>query len=345
MGADSYTKVETMNKEWLDGHAHYQLLQTRLKCGHETLATNRWPASTNMDAYLVMLDTLAEFERYGKRGLQIHGGFSVKLGDNPFAALQAQAAPASSQRRGALPAAPRPRNTATNRQLEAAPAEREELQVGGNWSSKIHDLWTCTSGACGNEKKLCYWTVRNEAMYHVPIIKPVLLAWSEAIRNRTLEPEEPSVEKFGHMVTAKPLIEASPRRRARNALQQGPAKGQTIIYASNAPMPAPVVATPAQSALHSSPVRMPYSSPELSAIEKVEAFIFWCKTERCWRGEEEGLGHVRLQVKEHGESVEGLGNATAEEWQSLGIKSGYRKRLESSVKKWLAAGMPVPGVV
>jgi hypothetical protein len=243
MGVESFTKVESMNKDWLDSHTHYQMLQTRLKCGHETLAANSWPASTNMNAYLVMLDTLAEFERHGKRGLQIHVGLSVKIADNPFAALQAPAAPASSHRRRALPAAPRPRNTATNRQLEAAPAEREELQVGGNWSSKIHDLWMCTSGACGNEKKLCYWTVRNEAPYHVPIIKPVLLAWSEAIRTGALEPEEPSVEMFGQMVAAKPLIEASPRRRTRDALQQGSAQGQTIIYAGNAPMPTPVVAT------------------------------------------------------------------------------------------------------
>jgi hypothetical protein len=120
-----------------------------------------------------------------------------------------------------LLAAPRLRNTAINRQLEAAPAEREELQVGGNWSSKIHDLWICTSGAYRNEKNLCYWTVRNEAPYHVPIIKAVLLAWSEAIRTRALEPKEPLVEMFSQMVAAKPLIEASPRCRARDALQQG----------------------------------------------------------------------------------------------------------------------------
>jgi hypothetical protein len=55
----------------------------------------------------------------------------------------------------------------------------------------------CTSGACRNEKKLCYWTVRNEAPYHIPIIKLVLLAWSEAIRTGALEPEEPLVEMFG----------------------------------------------------------------------------------------------------------------------------------------------------
>jgi transcription antitermination factor NusG len=40
-----------------------------------------------MDAYLVMLDTLAEFEHHSKRGLQIHVGLSVKIADNPFAAF------------------------------------------------------------------------------------------------------------------------------------------------------------------------------------------------------------------------------------------------------------------
>jgi hypothetical protein len=226
MGAESYAKVESMNKQWLEGHAEYQLLQTQLKCGHETLAANRWPASTNMNAYLVLLDTLAEFERHGKRGLQIQVRLSVKIADDPFVALQAQAAPASSQRRRALPTAPRPRNTATNRQLEAAPVEREELQIGGNYSSRIYDLWTCTSGPCRNEKKLCYWTVRD----HVPIIKPVLLAWSEAIKNDTLKAEQPSIEMYGQMVAAKPLIKASPRRRVRD-VQQGLPQGQTIIYA------------------------------------------------------------------------------------------------------------------
>jgi hypothetical protein len=110
-------------------------------------------------------------------------------------------------------------------------------------------------------------------------------------------------------------------------------------------MPTPVIITPALSALHLSPVRMPSGSLELSIIEKVEAFISWCKIERCWRGEEEGISYVRLQVLEHSKSVEGLGNATTEEWQSLGIKIGYRKRLRSSMKKWLVAGMLVPSVV
>jgi hypothetical protein len=49
---------------------------------------------------------------------------------------------------------------------------------------------------------------------------------------------------------------------------------------------------------------------------------------------------VRLQIREYSESVDGIGNATAE-WRSLGIKSGYRKRLRVSVKKWMAASMPV----
>jgi hypothetical protein len=112
---------------------------------------------------------------------------------------------------------------------------------------------------------------------------------------------------FGQMVAAKPLIEALPRRRARDAPQ---AQGQTIIYAGNAPIPAPVVATLAvQSASHSSPVRMPSGSPELSTIEKVEAVIAWCKIERCWRSEEAELDQVKLQVREHGESVDGIGNA------------------------------------
>jgi hypothetical protein len=88
---------------------------------------------------------------------------------------------------------------------------------------------------------------------------------------------------------------------------------------------------------------MPSGSPELSTIEKVDTFIAWCKVERCWRGEEAELDDVRIQIREHGESVDGIGNATVEEWRLLGMKIGYRKRLRTSVKKWMAASMPAPG--
>jgi hypothetical protein len=90
---------------------------------------------------------------------------------------------------------------------------------------------------------------------------------------------------------------------------------------------------------------MPSGSPELSNIEKVDAFVAWCKTERCWRGEEVELDFVRLQVREHGESVEGIGNAAVDECLLLGLKIGYRRRLRASAKKWMAAGMPVPSVI
>jgi hypothetical protein len=52
---------------------------------------------------------------------------------------------------------------------------------------------------------------------------------------------------------------------------------------------------------------------------------------------------VRIQIREHSESVDGIGNATVEEWRLLGMKIGYRKRLRTSVKKWIAASMPAPG--
>lgn len=53
---------------------------------------------------------------------------------------------------------------------------------------------------------------------------------------------------------------------------------------------------------------------------------------------------MKVLLKEHGESVEGIANADADEWVVLGIKSGYRKRLRMSAKRWMAAGMPVPNV-
>jgi hypothetical protein len=90
---------------------------------------------------------------------------------------------------------------------------------------------------------------------------------------------------------------------------------------------------------------MPSGSPELSTIEKVDAFIAWCKTKRYWRGKEAELDDVRIQIREHSESVEGISNAAVDEWLLLGLKIGYRKRLRVSVKKWIAAGMLVPSVI
>jgi hypothetical protein len=268
--------------------------------------------------------------------------------DDPMSAFNTQPPLRSSQRPSQRSSAPRIHNrnvttNATRRQLSELPAARQELEVAGNYAGKITDNWKCGIRACNFfHKGLCYWTVSNSVENHVPIIPAVLTAWSEGIRDGRLDESEPTNSMYGLMMAAKQahLLHA-PRKRETLSGSDGGSNSFTLNMSPGQP---PVV-TPsfaAEQALFSSPVRMPSGSPELSTIEKVEAFIFWCKVERCWRGEEEGLDDVRIQIKEHGESVDGIGNATVEEWRLLGIKIGYRKRLRTSVKKWMAAGMLAP---
>jgi hypothetical protein len=86
---------------------------------------------------MVLLDRLAEFERYGKRGLTILVDVSVVVRDDTVGITQAPWSSQARRPRVRPQATPRPRNTATNRQLEAMLAEVADLQGGGNWSSKI----------------------------------------------------------------------------------------------------------------------------------------------------------------------------------------------------------------
>jgi hypothetical protein len=95
-------------------------------------------------------------------------------------------------------AAPRPvalgvRNTATNRGIARMPSEQREIEVGGNYASSITARWLCSQKSCVNyQRGCCYWTSRDEATYHVPIIAPVLTAWAEGIRNGNLTAVAPT---------------------------------------------------------------------------------------------------------------------------------------------------------
>jgi hypothetical protein len=343
MGPESIAKVQMMIDDFGAESPHLKVIRTLFKCGHETMAEARWLSTSNVDGYMVLLDRLAEFERHGKRGLTILVDVSVVVRDDTVGITQAPWSSQARRPRVRPQATPRPRNTATNRQLEAMPAEVADLQGGGNWSSKIIETWTCTAGGCDNEGKLCYFAGPDLAVNHAPIIRPVLAAWSDAIRLGLRTEVEPSPEMHSQMMIAKHTALASPRRRVRDVQQTVAPSGQPInIYNGPAPVMPPVTQL---SAPTSSPLRIPSGSPELSTIEKVDAFIAWCKTERCWRGEEAELDDVRIQIREHGESVEGISNAAVDEWLLLGLKIGYRKRLRVSAKKWIAAGMPVPGVI
>jgi hypothetical protein len=133
MGPESIAKVQLMIDDFGEQSPHYKVTRTLFKCGHETIAEARWPSTSNVDGYMVLLDRLAEFERHGKRGLTILVDVSVTIRDDPFGAMQAPRLSQARRSRAARPqATPRLRNTATNRQLEAMPAEVRDLKGGGN---------------------------------------------------------------------------------------------------------------------------------------------------------------------------------------------------------------------
>jgi hypothetical protein len=137
IGLESIIKVQMMIDDFGAESPHLKVIQTLFKCGYETIAEARWLSTSNVDGYMVLLDRLAEFERYGKRGLTILVDVSVVVRDDTVGITQAPWSSQARRPRVRPQATPRPRNTATNRQLEAMLAEVADLQGGGNWSSKI----------------------------------------------------------------------------------------------------------------------------------------------------------------------------------------------------------------
>jgi hypothetical protein len=61
---------------------YLKVIQTLFKCSHKTIAKARWLSTSNVDGYMVLLDRLAEFERYGKRGLTIFVDVLVVVRDD-----------------------------------------------------------------------------------------------------------------------------------------------------------------------------------------------------------------------------------------------------------------------
>jgi hypothetical protein len=344
MAEDTIAKVKEMEQAFERDYPHYRVVKRVYKAGHATVSEKNWQSTSHLSSYHTLIERCAEFNAASKRGISILVETSVVMADEPEGALGTQQPPRSSQRSSA----PRShyRNVTTNatrRQISELPAARQQLEVAGNFAGGITANWKCGIRACNFfHKGLCYWTVSNSVENHVPIIPAVLTAWSEGIRDGRLDVDEPTNSMYGLMMAAKQeyLLHAP---RKRETLSGGGGSNSFVLNMS--PSQAPVI-TPsfaAEGPSRSSPVRMPSGSPELSTIEKVDTFIAWCKVERCWRGEEAELDDVRIQIREHGESVDGIGNATVEEWRLLGMKIGYRKRLRTSVKKWMAAGMPAPG--
>jgi hypothetical protein len=341
-------KVEAWFKQMEEESNNYKIVRTMMTATHAALSPRDRPsASLNLSNYTMFLeDELTAFERGGKVGMTIHVISQCRLCNMDDVATVSQTLQASqaSQAPRATQGAPRqPRVTATSRQQDAMPAEVRELEVGGNFASTIIREWTCNTLGCNNREHLCYWPGEDDVTEHVPIIKPVLLAWSEAIQQGRLDASRPSPLMHSQIMRAKQEKE-SPRRRQQYSSSLPP------INVFNSPAPvapapvalAPVIPAPAgTAATTSSPLAMP-SDCELSMLEGIAAFIAWCKIQPSYGGEGSRLDEVQVVLDKESIDLEGMTKITVAEWLALGLRFGYRSRLKKSAATWVVAGMPVP---
>jgi hypothetical protein len=329
---------------------NHLLIRKQLLAGYSGLTSPNWIlGSLTVASYQQLLGHLQEWHAEGKRHLTLKAHAFVRdftMADVTASAASttpaASATPTSTQ---ATTTAPTPRNTATNRQLAAAPAEREVMEVGGNWASEITARWTCTQRSCAfHNKGCCYWTGSDSATYHVPIIPAVLTAWAEGVRDKKLTAAAPSQEMYGLMMAAK----------YERVQSQSKGRGPGVVvnnYPALLPPPAlmsrdSTSSSQSRSKKHtgSSPMRMPSDPPlELSAMEVLDAFFAWCKTEREWRTEHARLDEILVLLKANGDSVYTMANCSFEEWKDLNVANGYRKRLKMSAKLWINGGMQIVG--
>jgi hypothetical protein len=364
--SDAIDEAITLANAFLDRgiaeERNCKLVRKQLFAGYYGLAQANWiEASFTPSAYSALVEHLREWHAQGKVSLTIRvialmrdvtmddvegsepeptsgAAANTSRVRNAAAAAAAAAAP--------RPVAPGVRNTATNRAIARQPSEQHEMEVGGNWASGITARWSCSQKSCANHQRgCCYWTSRDEATYHVPIIAPVLAAWSDSIRAGELTPAIPTHEMYGQMAAAK----GEKQSRARSGSSRG---GGTVVNnitqlpasPAVAPVPMPPI-LPRQSSggrLYSSPVRMPSDPIELSDLEVLDVFFAWCKGTIRWLGHAAMLDEMLVLVKANGDNVHTMANISKEDWrQDIGVADGYRKRLKASVKIWVNTGMPV----
>jgi hypothetical protein len=333
-------KVADWLKMLKDEQPNYELVRTTVAASHSSLPTKDRPmASYDSESYTEMLTYLIEYERHGRIGVTISVVSHCRLFDLQ-ANLDGLNAPRASQASQAPRAIPHPRQSATTRQEAAMPAERQQLEGRGNFSSSIIARWTCIQRSCANYQKQCFYPSKDESPLHVPIIQPVMLAWSEGIRDGDLSAIKPTLELYGQMVEAKALLTTTPRRRANQTTSQSPEHHFHVHHPPTIAPIAPVLDAPSRSGIPSSPIRMP--SSELSGSEELATFFGWCKEQSFWRTEHARLdaAFIILDVKCY--DVGGMTAIPQEQWEHFGLMLGLRSRLKKSAKKWRDAGMPMP---
>jgi hypothetical protein len=368
--SDATDQAITMADAFLDRGVKEEqtctLVRKVLNAGYFGLAERNWvPGTFTPMVFASLVEHLKEWHEQGKQSLVIKVTAFVRdvtmedVAAEAEAALEPTTAANTSRVRNAAAiaaaaaVAPRARNaatlgvrnTATNQGLARMPVEQELMEVGGNYASGITAKWTCTQRSCASHQRgCCYWTTKDEATFHVPIISAVLTAWAEKIRDGELTASAPSQEMYGLMMQAK--IEGA-GRTPRGGVNRGITVNANTYHQSSpvpttAPPPPRLVNRTSSGRLYSSPVRMPSDPPELlSDLEQLDAFFTWCKSNIRWMGYAFRLDEILTLVKANGDNVHTMANISKEDWRrDINVADGYRKRLKMSAKEWANSGMP-----
>ena len=98
------------------------------------------------------------------------------------------AAVASSQSQ----ASQKKKGSATQQMVDELDLVQDDLEASGNFTGQITERWICKLRDCRRYSKLCYWGVRDEERYHLPISAQLLSSWSKGIVKKKLTSDAPS---------------------------------------------------------------------------------------------------------------------------------------------------------
>lgn len=165
VAAEPQLAVNEVTK-WIDDSlaGRYQLVRTRVMAGYKGRAKDDWITGV-LDDYPVLMDRLKAWHADGRKELTIKviaSVFDTTVTTNTMPA------------RGIV--APRQGATATSRQLAALPLDLDTTTL-------LTQRWACKSKACPNYTGgLCFYAVRDDPTFHLPVYPSILTAWAKAIK-------------------------------------------------------------------------------------------------------------------------------------------------------------------
>ncbi|KAK6429309.1 hypothetical protein LTR95_014546 [Oleoguttula sp. CCFEE 5521] len=186
-------------KQWFESEVAklpgYGLKQISLSVGYPRLGAHSWFAGGVGD-FAMLMDRLLEWDLNGKQGLVMNvEAYCVS-------ATESIVQPSQSTQG---------RRSATNQQLAGTAAASEGLVASGNLTEQITERWICQVKNCKWYTNLCYWAIRDERLYHLPIYAQILTSWGASIRAGALTVEAPSHAMIQQMVVEKARLQAKER--------------------------------------------------------------------------------------------------------------------------------------